>query len=436
MHLVNFGVIIVFIACFWIDSAIAQIPERVLFQPGSYAYGPYLVDKMRTVATVPLITTPINGLVSSEEPEDNETTVEPTVETNKTDTEADADNRTEWEKRFAIDSEEDNEIENEITDDTNDNTWGEAVSSIQWQIETVPYLAYHRNPLTHRIHVVPYEPGYAEEPEAFPVHQSMLNLWLSTLPCREQTQQQVKCASYYDSDPVIIEDKPSRLQLILGYPNGTWTSCYTNRWGQRMAQCPEAELFSAGSYAEIGIKDQPLVPIRSVGVFGGLFARQQLMDSAAQPRRGLRSVVSSPAPYPFIQQHQPYYAAIPYPPHTALSITYSRPIGSYAELYSKKINQNKKTVQDENISFDPDKEKDDDSQKFCKHCQTCQYCQSRQPCPSCGSADCEHEGTMKSPLCLLKKSPPPTKPKKTKTVTTPHHNHKQQSCNTKTEKEN
>ncbi|MDR0871278.1 MAG: hypothetical protein LBN39_10860 [Planctomycetaceae bacterium] len=236
MRLTSFGIVLVLAAGFFTARTHAQIPERVLFQPGSYAYGSYGKTEAAPAAAV-----------AEDAP------------------------KTEWEEKFGGE---------EITD-----VAGEASTA---EHKPVPYLAYHRSPWTGRTHVIPYEPGYANSPDEFPKQQSALNRWLDQLPCRTQDRPQVKYAGYYDPDPVIVADKPSRCQLILGYPNAGWTTCCGNQWGTRMAQCPGIELVPLGPYAEIGVKDQPCVePLP--GPFGGIFNGVRPFDygyGAAPVRQG------------------------------------------------------------------------------------------------------------------------------------------------------
>jgi hypothetical protein len=260
MRLISFDIVLVLVASFLAVQANAQIPERVLFQPGSYAFGPYYSVGISQSVALPSSTTTVTVL-------DNESAKPENADYNEDNTE---ENQTEWETIFGVEEpQQEQEIETDLI---------ETGVSVSLNFATVPYLAYHRDPLTHRIHVVPYQPGYAAEPEAFPEHQSKLNLLLSTLPCREQNRPQVQYASYYDPDPVIITDKPSRLQLILGYPNASWTSCCENRWGHCLAQCPGIEPVALGPYAEISVKDQLVVSGHPAGVFNGIFAGPRPLD--------------------------------------------------------------------------------------------------------------------------------------------------------------
>jgi hypothetical protein len=323
MRLTSFGIVLVLATSFLADQTNAQIPERVLFQPGSYvhsvnysAYSPYSPN-------IPQPSVLPSDVAVAEKGEETDVDDEADDEANKT----------EWEITFGVDK----PLQE---DETAAFIKRIEASPASEKTEIVPYLAYYRNPWTHRIHVVPYQPGYAAEPEAFPEHQSKLNLWLSSLPSREQNRPQIQYASYYDPDPVIITDKPSRLQLILGYSNASWTSCCDNRWGHRLAQCPGVEPVALGGYAEVGIKDQPIVPGHP-GVFGGVFSGLRPLDygQAAPPQHGfgLKQVplpARSPSPPVYsrevlqqIVEHRASYAGlavtpqrpqpIPYPPTVA-----------------------------------------------------------------------------------------------------------------------
>ncbi len=217
-----------------IHSASAQMPEHALFQPGSYALQ-HTEYSSQATPNVPVIMQKV--------------LVEVTVEAAEAEVEAiDSDTpTTEWEEKFAVAKKSEKKLV-------------EVDVPVPAKLIAAPYLAWHRDPVTHRIHLIPYQPGYAASPEDFPLEQSRLNLWLSSLPCRVQDRPQVKYASYYDPDPVILTDKPSRLQLILGYPHGAWTTNCWNRWGYRMAQCPGVVPVPLGPYAEVGVKDQNCPP--------------------------------------------------------------------------------------------------------------------------------------------------------------------------------
>ncbi len=134
---------------------------------------------------------------------------------------------------------------------------------------------------------------------------------------------QVKYAGYYDPDPEIIEDKPSRLQLILGYPNGAWTSNCDNRWGYRMAQCPGVVPVPMGTYAEVGIKDQPYDNC-PVGSRGGILRGPRPLDYGVATPYGWRHTAS------FAGQYTQFSAMTPQPgpyPRPMYRHGVSRPFG-------------------------------------------------------------------------------------------------------------
>jgi hypothetical protein len=400
MRLISFGIVLVLVVSFLVNQTNAQIPERVLFQPGSYAFGPYYSSRPAGVsqpAGLPTGNIPAEKSVKTE--------AETDFDENQTDGATDADeNQTEWETTFGVEEPQEGNNENEA------GLAGTGVLALP-EPATVPYLAYHRNPLTHRIHVVPYQPGYAAEPEAFPEHQSKLNLLLSTLPSREQNRPQVQYASYYDPDPEIITDKPSRLQLILGYPNASWTSCCENRWGDRLAQCPGVEPVALGPYAETSIKDQPVAPGQR-GPFGGFFAGLRPLDYGQAiplpPHYGSQQAPLSAANhYPLysreelhriVEQRTSYYAGtaavpvpqpIPYPP----SANHGTLLPLPKELH--------KTAQPLPSSAD---NQTCEGCKECKkhgckkHIDSCQSCQST-ACKSCATKTAHRSPKSKKPAC-------------------------------------
>ncbi len=251
MRLTSFGVVLAVMVGLLAGRAGAQIPEKTLFQPGSYAQGHFVQNAHAegvagSSRSIPTLTQKV--LV--------ELPVEAAIDTD------DDTPKTAWEEIFA--APETVQVEVEVP--------------IPTKVVTAPYLAWHRNPITKRVHVVPYQPGYAASPEEFPKHQSKLNLWLSSLPSRSQDRPQVKYAGYYDPAPEIVEDKPSRCQLILGYSDEAWTSTCENRWGFRMAQCPGVVPIPTGTFAEVGIKDQPYDYCVPTGTFGGIFQGPRPID--------------------------------------------------------------------------------------------------------------------------------------------------------------
>jgi hypothetical protein len=177
MHRIVFIIVCVFAAGICV-SLEAQIPENAQFQPGSYAFGPY--QAKQSVRHEPVKSEPVAADAQSE---DNKN-----VDGEK----ADESSETEWEKKFS------------------------PQKSIQQsavpapQPYAGPYLAYSYNHWTHRFHLVPYEPGYAANPDAFPVQTSPLHTWVSSLSSASQPSPQVRYMSYYDPDPVIL---PAEIRL-------------------------------------------------------------------------------------------------------------------------------------------------------------------------------------------------------------------------------
>ena len=141
----------------------AQIPERALFQPGSYAV-PYKSQAPAKIVEVPV---------------------------NEGEEEADDSSKTEWEKKFSPQNVESNA----------------APASQPYE---VPHLTFVYDHWTHRFHVVPYEPGYAANPAAFPRQTSPLHTWVSSQSSASQPSPQVQYMSYYDPDPVIL---PAEIRL-------------------------------------------------------------------------------------------------------------------------------------------------------------------------------------------------------------------------------
>ena len=143
-----------------------QIPERVQFQPGSYA-----VPHRSFQRAVPLNTSIAPAQIDGEEVDDA--------------------SKTEWEKKFSP----------QII---------ESVPATPPATYEVPHLTYVYNHWTGRFHITPYEPGYAANPSAFPVQTSPLHVWVSSKSSASQPSPQVQYMSYYDPDPVIL---PAEIQL-------------------------------------------------------------------------------------------------------------------------------------------------------------------------------------------------------------------------------
>jgi len=144
----------------------AQIPEHVLFQPGSYA--------------MPYRPAPVPSPAAAQENDSTD------------DTTADDSTTTEWEKKFRPQTVEPS-----------------SVAPIPPSYE-VPHLTFVYNHWTGRFHVTPYEPGYAANPSAFPKQTSPLHIWVSSRAAAAQPQPQVPYMSYYDPDPVIL---PAEIRL-------------------------------------------------------------------------------------------------------------------------------------------------------------------------------------------------------------------------------
>jgi len=134
----------------------AQIPENIMFQPGSYAV-PYRTFQQ----PVPMPVTPTAEYAG--------------------------DSQTEWERRFSP----------QMTAPA-----GEPV--FMPQPYEVPHLTFVYNHWTGRFHIAPYEPGYAANPSAFPVQTSPLHVWVSSKSSGANPNPQVPYMSYYDPDPVVL----------------------------------------------------------------------------------------------------------------------------------------------------------------------------------------------------------------------------------------
>ncbi len=285
MRLTSFGIVLVLMASVFAGRSLAQIPERALFQPGSYAFGAYQ-NQDTGMGQPSLMVAPGEDVPAQ--------------------TEEAADSQNEWEETFALPATGPNKTTDAVAMDA------AAMVVVAPQKQAPPYLAYHRNPWTGRIHVIPYQKGYAENPDAFPKSQTKLNLWLSTLPGRTQNQPQVEYLGYYDPMPEIITDRPSRLQLMLGYPNSKWTSCCDNRWGDRLAQCPGVDLPAMGPYAEPSIQEQEYYPAYSNNAFGGYgnhrTSRFGTRMSGQRAWGASPSMVSGPQMSPNFAQTAPYQA--------------------------------------------------------------------------------------------------------------------------------
>ena len=227
MRLTCFSIVLALVAGFLTGRAIAQIPERVMFQPGSFAHG------YQSGVVVPGVAVEGAGAIVGTE----------IVEA--ADNEAD-EPQTEFEAQFG---EKAKTAQSDIA--------YVQVPSVAFTVVQPPYLAWHRCPWTGRIHLIPYQPGYAMSPEEFPTHQSKLNLWLSSLPCRKQNRPQQEYLSHYDPMPPVLTDKPSRRQLLLGYGDPNWTvSCCNSPWRDQTAHCPGVDPINLGPSAELRIVDQ------------------------------------------------------------------------------------------------------------------------------------------------------------------------------------
>ena len=144
----------------------AQIPENVQFQPGSFAL-PYRQHQ-----------NPADALTNTLDSAGEDGTI--------------ADNsETEWEKIFSPQT-------------------VSLLPLVPAQPYEVPHLTYAYNRWTGRFHIVPYEPGYAADPSAFPKQTSPLHIWVSAKSSASQPSRQIPYMSYYDPDPVVL---PAEIQM-------------------------------------------------------------------------------------------------------------------------------------------------------------------------------------------------------------------------------
>ncbi|MDR2170923.1 MAG: hypothetical protein LBP59_12340 [Planctomycetaceae bacterium] len=102
----------------------------------------------------------------------------------------------------------------------------------QYENKPIPYLAWHRDPWTHRLSLAPYAPGYAAAPKEFPIPPSDISLWMTNFPSHGNYWKQPQYLGYYDPMPEIVSATPSRSQMILGYPNTPQTQYRNPYTGQ------------------------------------------------------------------------------------------------------------------------------------------------------------------------------------------------------------
>ena len=146
----------------------AQIPENTQFQPGSYALPYHAVPQSVQLS----VASDADATLANGEDMDDSS-------------------QTEWEKKFSP----------QVM---------APASAVPLPVQEVPHLTFVYSHWTHRFHVVPYEPGYAANPAAFPVQTSPLHVWVSSSSSASQPSPQVQYMSYYDPDPVIL---PAEIRL-------------------------------------------------------------------------------------------------------------------------------------------------------------------------------------------------------------------------------
>ncbi|MGL4595294.1 MAG: hypothetical protein ACRCUY_11240 [Thermoguttaceae bacterium] len=250
MRLTTCGIMFVLLVTAISSRIDAQIPEKTMFQPGSYAAGAYQTGRsMITPSMTVLVEVPDEtGMIDSDDTESE-------------------DDQSDWQTYFGSQPPKTSGttkfVEMSVAAE------GFAMTTSHG---SVPYLAWHRSPFTGRTHIIPYQPGYAAAPEQFPQQQSKMNLWLSSLPSREKSQPQVKYLGYYDPMPEVVTDKPSRIDLILGYGGPNWSTTCQNKWGYSLAQCPGVEPYKPPCFAEMNVKNQYIGPEMPPRFMGGIFA--------------------------------------------------------------------------------------------------------------------------------------------------------------------
>ncbi|MDR3181369.1 MAG: hypothetical protein LBT89_00365 [Planctomycetaceae bacterium] len=175
--------------CFalWCVLADAQIPENARFQPGSYAFGPYVPRYAPQ---------PLPAAANEEET----VAAEKNADTEK----AGEDTATDWEKKFAPIF---NAAKNGAARQPMPGTYPPALLTPS---EPVPHLSFAYDKWSRRFNLIPYEPGYAMSPTEFPAGTSPMYVFVSSMSSQSVIQPPVRYMSYYDPDPVVL---PASIRL-------------------------------------------------------------------------------------------------------------------------------------------------------------------------------------------------------------------------------
>ncbi|MDR3234780.1 MAG: hypothetical protein LBT46_14155 [Planctomycetaceae bacterium] len=182
-------------------AAYSQIPENARFQPGSYAFGPYVPPLHFAPQPLP------ESDDEESEADDEESTADfgsgeadNAEETSKTEW-----SKTDWEKKFApiLNAAQGNAAKSNVSNNA-------AVQTPPGVYQQVPYLQFSYDKWNRRFHLVPYEPGYAMRPAEFPARTSPLYVFISSLSSEAIPQPPVRYMSYYDPAPIVL---PAEIRL-------------------------------------------------------------------------------------------------------------------------------------------------------------------------------------------------------------------------------
>jgi hypothetical protein len=161
-----------------------QIPERTMFQPGTYGFGPYIQS------SIPPAAVPSLPAADSDETDSTPASSESVPEGEKDDL------RTEWEKAFAP-----QQLEPHVNAPA---PLVPPAAKPEAQPIYVPHLAFAYDKKTQQFRLTPYEGGYAASPAEFPRALSPLHNYFASPYSASQIFPQVRYMSYYEPDPVIL----------------------------------------------------------------------------------------------------------------------------------------------------------------------------------------------------------------------------------------
>lgn len=200
-------------------GVLAQIPERVTFQPSSYggagAPTPYVMRYQMLVPAPMPESQPVGETTpAADSAKDAAEATTSQEEKEKSVSSEDEGFGAAWQKKYPGPKQAPSNA---------------PVPVPMAAVMPIPYLAYHTT-MDGRTHIVPYGPGYLFASDEMPRRQSHWKTFWSSHPSTTQDQKQVWYLDYYSAMPPVLENEPNWWGRAVGPSRPLWGPLPAASW--------------------------------------------------------------------------------------------------------------------------------------------------------------------------------------------------------------